>query len=119
MLEQRYMEAGLAVEATRDERALAAPWCDFTHAWANEAADALAYAVCNAACVVDLVAVIIDGKLGRSLLALLLARVETALARYDWAGANRPPVFTGEVGVDANVIGAAYLALHAAFAPVP
>lgn len=119
MLEQRYMEAGLEVEAARDERALAAPWYDFTHAWANEAADALAYAVCNAACLIDLDAVIVDGKLGRGLLALLLAQVETALARYDWSGANRPPVLAGEVGVDANVIGAAYLALHAAFAPVP
>jgi len=119
MLEQRYTEAGLEVDAARDERALAAPWSDFTHAWANEAADALAYAVCNAACVIDLDAVIVDGKLERGLLALLLARVDTALARYDWSGVDRPPVLAGEVGVDANVIGAAYLALHAAFAPVP
>lgn len=118
MLEQRYTEAGLEVDAARDERALAAPWCDFTQAWANETGDALAYAICNAACMVDLDAVIVDGKLGRGLLALLLARVETALARYDWSGVDRPPVLAGEVGVDANVIGAAYLALHAAFAPV-
>jgi len=119
MLEQRYTEAGIEVDAARDERALAAPWSGFTHAWANEAADALAYAVCNAACVVDLDAVIVDGKLGRGLLSLLLAQVETALARYDWSGVDRPPMLAGEVGVDANVIGAAYLALHAAFAPVP
>ncbi|TYQ21951.1 UNVERIFIED_ORG: putative NBD/HSP70 family sugar kinase [Zoogloea ramigera] len=118
MLEQRYTEAGLDVDAARDERALAAPWSGFTQAWANEAADALAYAVCNAACMVDLDAVIVDGKLGRGLLALLLAQVETALTRYDWSGVDRPPVLAGEVGVDANVIGAAYLALHAAFAPV-
>lgn len=117
MLEQGYAEAGLEMAAARDERALDAPWRDLTHAWAGQAADALAYAICNAACVADLDAVIVDGKLGRGVLALLRARVETALARYDWSGANCPPVLAGEVGVDANVIGAAYLALHAAFAP--
>ncbi len=117
MLEQRYAEAGLEAAAARDARALDAPWRDLTHVWAGQVADALAYAICSAACVVDLDAVIVDGKIGRGLLALLLSRVEIALTRYDWSGANRPPVLAGEVGVDANVIGAAYLALHAAFAP--
>lgn len=119
MLEQRYTEAGLDAGAARDARALQAPWRAVTHTWLEPAAEALAYAICNAACLVDLDAAIVDGKLDRGLLALLLARVEAALGRYDWAGAARPQVLAGEIGIEANVSGAAYLALHASFAPGP
>ena len=86
-------------------------------AWLAEAADAIAYAICNAACLVDLDAVIVDGKLERALLGRLLTAVETALTRYNWEGAARPALHPGEVGADAKVIGAAYLSLHASFAP--
>jgi hypothetical protein len=47
----------------------------------------------------------------------LLVEVETALQRYNWEGAARPALHAGEVGADAKVIGAAYLSLHACFAP--
>jgi predicted NBD/HSP70 family sugar kinase len=119
MLEQRYAEAGLDATAARDARALHAPWRAVTEAWLEPAAEALAYAMCNAACLVDLDAAIVDGKLDRGLLDWLLAQVQVALARYDWAGAASPRVLAGEMGVDANVSGAAYLALHASFAPGP
>jgi predicted NBD/HSP70 family sugar kinase len=117
MLEQRYAEAGLDAGAARDARALAAPWRAVTLSWLESAAEALAYAICNAACLVDLNAAIVDGKLDRGLLELLLARVDVALGHYDWAGAARPQVLAGEMGAEANVSGAAYLALHASFAP--
>lgn len=117
MLEQRYAEAGLDATAARDARALAAPWRAVTQAWLEPAAAALAHAICNAACLVDLDAAIVDGKLDRGLLDLLLAHVDVALGRYDWAGAARPHVLAGEMGLQANVSGAASLALHASFAP--
>jgi predicted NBD/HSP70 family sugar kinase len=88
-----------------------------SEAWLATAADAIAYAICNAACLVDLDGVIIDGKIDRALLARLLVEVETALQRYNWEGAARPALHAGEVGADAKVIGAAYLSLHASFAP--
>jgi predicted NBD/HSP70 family sugar kinase len=88
-----------------------------SEAWLAGAADAIAYAVCSAACLIDLDGVIIDGKIDRALLALLLAEVEAALQRYNWEGAACPAVHAGEVGADAKVIGAAYLSLHAGFAP--
>jgi len=119
MLERQYVDAGLDPAAARDARALEAPWRAVTQAWLEPAAEALACAICNAACVVDLDAVIVDGKLDRSLLDVLLTRVAAALGRYDWAGASRPQVLAGEIGRDANVSGAAYLALHASFAPGP
>jgi predicted NBD/HSP70 family sugar kinase len=86
-------------------------------AWLAEAADAIAYAICNAACMIDLDGVIVDGKMERALLARLLAEVEAALRRYNWEGAAVPALHAGEVGADAKVIGAAYLSLHASFAP--
>jgi len=117
MLEQRYADAGLDTAAARDARALDAPWRAITQAWLAPAAEALAYAICNAACLVDLNAIIVDGKLDQGLLDSLLAQVDLALGRYDWSGAARPQVLAGELGVEANVSGAAYLALHASFAP--
>jgi predicted NBD/HSP70 family sugar kinase len=117
MLEQRYADAGLETAAARDARALDAPWRTVTQTWLAPAAEALAYAICNAACLVDLNAIIVDGKLDQGLLDLLLAHVDLFLGRYDWAGAARPQVLAGELGAEANVSGAAYLALHASFAP--
>lgn len=117
MLEQRYADAGLDTAAARDARALDAPWRTVTQTWMAPAAEALAYAICNAACLVDLNAIIVDGKLDQGLLDLLLAQVELSLGRYDWSGAARPQVLAGELGAEANVSGAAYLALHASFAP--
>jgi predicted NBD/HSP70 family sugar kinase len=118
-LEQRYEAAGLAVDAMADQRALQQPWLPLTQAWLAEAANAIAYAICNAACLIDLDGVVVDGRCERALLAQLLALVEVELGRYNWAGAARPALHAGEVGDDAKVIGAAYLSLHASFAPQP
>lgn len=118
-LEQRYEAAGLAVDAMADQRGLQAPWLPLTQAWLAQAANGIAYAICSAACLIDLEAVVIDGRCDRGLLAQLLAQVETGLASYNWAGAARPELLAGEVGDDAKVIGAAYLSLQASFAPQP
>lgn len=117
-LEQRYEAAGLASDAMADERALQHPWLPLTQAWLGEAANAIAYAICSAACLIDLDGVVVDCRCDRALLAALLALVEQELARYNWAGAARPALCAGEVGNDAKVIGAAYLSLHASFAPL-
>jgi predicted NBD/HSP70 family sugar kinase len=117
VLERAFAGAGLPALAATDARILDAPWRDVTRAWIARAADAIAFAVCNAACVLDLDGVIVDGAMERGVLAALLHEVEAALRRYDWQGTMRPQVLAGEIGADAKVWGAACLPLHSGFAP--
>lgn len=118
-LENAYAQAGLDETACTDTRALQAPWLALTDAWIAQAADAIAYAVLGAACLLDMQAVIIDGAIARDFLARLLDAVERAMARYEWQGVMRPELLAGAIGPDAKVSGAAYLPLHAHFAPAP
>lgn len=117
-LEQAYAQAGLDETASVDGRALQAPWLALTDAWIARAADAIAYAVLGAACLLDMQAVIIDGAIARAFLDRLLAAVELAMGRYEWQGVMRPEVLAGAIGPDAKVSGAAFLPLHAHFSPV-
>jgi predicted NBD/HSP70 family sugar kinase len=116
-LERRFLDAGLAPEATLDARALADPWRGVTEGWLDEAASAIAMTVNAGTCLLDLDGVIVDGSFGRELLAALLARLEQALDGYSWEGVQRPPVLAGTIGSDARAIGGAWLPLYANFAP--
>jgi len=116
-LENMMREAGLAPVAFTDARVLQGPWADVTRRWIARAADAIAFAIGGATCVLDLDGVIVDGAVARPLLEALLGEVRAAMARYDWQGAMRPEVLAGEIGADAKVVGAAYLPLHSGFAP--
>ena len=84
-LEALYRERGLDVGALADARALQPPWRAATQRLAAaRPAPAIALAVHNAACLLDLEGVIVDGSFGRELLAELLreldARAATATA---------------------------------------
>jgi predicted NBD/HSP70 family sugar kinase len=116
-LELMLAEAGLPELAFTDERVLQAPWAGVTRRWIERAANAIAYAACSAACLLDLDGVIVDGALDRALLAELLEAARAALGRYSWQGVMRPRLHAGETGPEAKVMGAAYLPLHANFAP--
>lgn len=116
-LEKMCAQAGLAPVALTDPCLLQAPREALTHAWIARAADAIAFAIGGAACVLDLEGVIIDGVVARPMLDALLREVDAALRRYDWRGVQPPQVLAGETGPDAKVWGAAYLALHSGFAP--
>jgi predicted NBD/HSP70 family sugar kinase len=116
-LERALREAGLDPAGAGDERALQAPWLAVTQRWLPEAADAIAYAVVSAACVLDLDAVVIDGSPAPALREALLAQVQPALARYDWRGIHPPAVLAGTIGSDARALGGALLPLHVQFAP--
>ena len=61
--------------------------------------------------------VIVDGAVGAPLLEALIDAVRVALGSYSWQGIMRPQIIPGAIGRDAKVIGAAYLPLHANFAP--
>lgn len=116
-LEEMHSQAGLEILAFSDERNLEAPWDAVTLQWVEEAANAIAFGVTGAACLLDLDGVIVDGAIGRPLLARLIDAMQETMTRYSWQGTQRPLVVAGTTGIAAKVIGAAYLPLHANFAP--
>jgi len=116
-LEARYRAAGLAEDAWLDERALGGAWLAPTEAWLRDACPGIALAVHNAACLLDLEGVIIDGSFGRGLLAALLRSLTEGLDRYSWEGVARPEVLPGTIGSDARALGGALLPLYENFAP--
>jgi predicted NBD/HSP70 family sugar kinase len=83
----------------------------------EEAANAIAFAINTSSCLLDLDGVIVDGAVGAPLLESLIEAIRAALGRYSWQGIMRPEIIAGAIGRDAKVIGAAYLPLHAHFAP--
>ncbi len=116
-LEQRFQAAGLDGNAALDERALQAPWLAHTEPWLAEAAEAIALGMHMAACLLDIEAAILDGAMGRGLLAQLAARVQQALGELDWSGVSPPQLMTGTVGSDAMALGGAMMPLYANYAP--
>lgn len=116
-LERAYRAAHLDPGAVGDARALQAPWHAVTQAWLPAAADAVAFAIDSATCLLDLEAVIFDGSFSDPLRGAFLAAVEAALDRYDWRGVVRPALLPGTIGSDARALGGALLPLHANFAP--
>ncbi len=116
-LEARYLEADLPVEAASDARALQAPFKRHTQRWLDAAGAAIALAVHNAACLLDVDAVVIDGSFSRELLHALLAAVDSASAHYSWEGVQRPRLLDGTIGSDARALGGAWMPLYASFAP--
>ncbi len=116
-LELRYQGVGLDITAVADIRALQAPWWPLTEAWLAESAAAIALAVNNATCLLDLDSVILEGSFSRQLLAALQAALDRALQGYSWQGVTRPTVLPGTIGPDARALGGALLPLHANFSP--
>ncbi len=118
-LERRYSAAGLAVDAANDARALEPPWNVHTREWLKGAAQAMALAITNCACLLDIGDVIVDGVFSRDLQSRLIAEIENALDAHSWEGVTRPSVLSGTIGSDARALGGALLPLYAAFAPDP
>ncbi len=116
-LEQLYAAAGLDESAAYDARAMQHPWLTHTEAWLEDAARAIALAVSNGTCLLDLDEVVLDGSAHPALLARLMEQTRQALERYSWEGVQRPTLRSGAIGADARAIGAALLPLHANFAP--
>jgi predicted NBD/HSP70 family sugar kinase len=93
------------------------PWREATAAWLQRAAPAIALTVHNAACLLDMEGVIVDGNIGRALLTELLQALDAALGRHSWEGVTHPALLAGTIGSDARAIGGALLPLYAAYAP--
>ena len=116
-LEARFSADDLEAGAALDARAMQKPWRTHTERWLREAGPAVAFAVHNAACLLDLDGVIIDGSFSRELLHATLAAVSDALDHCNWEGVARPAVLEGTIGSDARAMGGALLPLYANFAP--
>ena len=116
-LEARFSAHGLEAGAALDARAMQKPWRSHTDRWLREAGPAVAFAVHNAACLLDLDGVIIDGSFSCELLHATLAAVSDALDHCNWEGVARPAVLEGTIGSDARAMGGALLPLYANFAP--
>jgi predicted NBD/HSP70 family sugar kinase len=118
-LESRLIAAGLDGNAGYSDKALQPQYLPHTQAWLAQAVPALGLIVHNAACLLDMEAVIIDGNLGRSLLQLLLSKLKEHLALYSWEGVNMPQLLPGTIGADARAMGGGLLPLYSSFAPDP
>jgi predicted NBD/HSP70 family sugar kinase len=116
-LEARYTANELDGSAVFDVRAMQKPWWPHTNLWLHDAAPAVAFAINNAACLLDLEGVIIDGSFSRELLRATITAVNHALDQYNWEGVARPAVLEGTIGSDARAMGGALLPLYANFAP--
>lgn len=116
-LEKLFAQAGLDSAACYDQRATLAPWREHTLSWITQAAPAIAFAALNAACLLDLDAVILDGSLSRDMLQLLSTATQSAMATYAWEGVAQPVLMQGTVGADARAMGGGLLPLYSQFAP--
>ncbi|QLG89990.1 ROK family transcriptional regulator [Chitinibacter bivalviorum] len=116
-LENRYLAAGLDGKATSDERSISLEYWPHTQAWLAETAPAIALALLNTACLLDLEGVILDGCFSRELQNKLIAAIIAAMAEFNWEGVTPPQLLAGAIGSDARALGGALLPLYANFAP--
>jgi predicted NBD/HSP70 family sugar kinase len=118
VLEQLLIDAGAPSAAAHDHRALSPELWRQTEQWLDTACPAIASALTNAAALLDLEAVVIDGELDRQLVREIIRRTERVLDRFEWEGMVRPQLLEGTIGADARAMGGAILPLYAHFAPV-
>ncbi|MET3247258.1 putative NBD/HSP70 family sugar kinase [Burkholderia sp. OAS925] len=118
VLERLLSEAGKPAAAAHDHRALSPDMWRHTEEWLDSACPAIANALTNAAALLDLEAVVIDGELDRQMVREIIRRTERVLDRFEWEGMVRPQLLEGAIGADARAMGGAILPLYAHFAPV-
>ncbi|MFM0291759.1 Sugar kinase of the NBD/HSP70 family, may contain an N-terminal HTH domain [Burkholderia sp. WP9] len=118
VLEKLLNDAGAPAAAAHDHRALSPEMWRHTEQWLDSACPAIANALTNAAALLDLEAIVIDGELDRQLVREIIRRTERVLDRFEWEGMVRPQLLEGAIGADARAMGGAILPLYAHFAPV-
>ncbi|WP_176057520.1 ROK family transcriptional regulator [Paraburkholderia sp. BCC1876] len=118
VLEKLLSDAGAPAAAAHDHRALSPELWRHTEQWLDSACPAMANALTNAAALLDLDAVVIDGEFDRQLVREIIRRTERVLDRFEWEGMVRPQLLEGAIGADARAMGGAILPLYAHFAPV-
>ncbi|WP_413687718.1 ROK family transcriptional regulator [Rhodobacter sp. Har01] len=79
--------------------------------WIEAAARGLAHAALNAAALVEIEAVLIDGWMPEAIRSRMVRRTEAVLLDLDLAGIHPPAIRAGSVGADARALGAAAIPL--------
>jgi predicted NBD/HSP70 family sugar kinase len=118
VLEKLFTDAGAPPAAAHDHRALSPDLWRLTEQWLDTACPAIASALTNAAALLDLEAVVIDGEFDRQLVREIIRRTERVIDRFEWEGMARPQLLEGAIGADARAMGGAILPLYAHFAPM-
>ncbi len=118
-LEQRLTAAGLDGNACYSDAVLQGEYLPHAQAWLQDTAATLALVVHNSACLLDMEAVIVDGNIGRGMLAQLQTALREQMAAYGWEGVSAPQLLQGTIGADARAFGAGLLPLYSSFAPDP
>lgn len=118
VLEKLFVDAGAPATAAHDHRALSPDLWRLTEQWLDTACPAIAGALTNAAALLDLEAVVIDGEVDRQLVREIIRRTERVLDKFEWEGIVRPQLLEGTIGSDARAMGGAILPLYAHFAPM-
>lgn len=114
-LEVMAIDAGLPRNAFDNEDPLDAAREKIFNNWANEASNALAFAIVSGQAFFDLGDIVIDGSIRRDLLFLLIDKIQQSFARYDLQGLKMPNIRAGHLGNDARAIGGSLLPLHERF----
>jgi predicted NBD/HSP70 family sugar kinase len=117
-LEQALAAAGHDPALIHDDAIMDPAWRSWVEPWLAQAGQALAMAAISATALMDLDAVVIDGSLGRSLVAALIRETRTRLAHYNLDGLQPPTILAGTVGPHARALGGSLLPLHTQFFPV-
>jgi predicted NBD/HSP70 family sugar kinase len=118
-LEQSLIAAGLEGNACYSDQAIDPRYHTHTQAWLAQTSSTLTSIIYNSACLLDMDAVIVDGNMGRRVLAQLIDMLRDQMHRYSWEGVIAPQLIQGTIGADARAYGAGLLPLYSNFAPDP
>jgi predicted NBD/HSP70 family sugar kinase len=116
-LEQALMDEKLDPLLVQQDSIMDATYSKLTQPWLAQASKALAMSATNAAALLDIDAVLVDGSLSPKLMQALIQQTEAGLAQFSFDGIHQPKVMAGRVGSHARALGGALLPLHAQFFP--
>lgn len=115
-LEDMFAAAKLDRGTTCRSAAFEGPYRDIFLNWLSGASDALAFAIVNAASLLDLDAVIIDAAIAPDNLVCLIDETRRKIVDYQQDKSFVPDVFQGTQGYDARVLGGAFLPISTHYA---
>ena len=115
-LEDRFAAAGLDRGVTCQDLAFLDGYQQIFTDWMSEASNALAFAIVNAASLLELDAVIIDAAIAPDNLSQLMQEVRAKLTGYRDEGLFMPEILEGTRGYDARVLGGAFLPISTHYA---
>lgn len=114
-LERALQDAGIDTDRLRDADDDWSAYAEWVNPWIDQTARQLAIASVNAAAVVEVDAILIDGAMPRVVRAKLVARTREYFEQYLFTGLSKPELHEATVGRNARSIGAAILPIHSKY----